>query len=128
MFDIAFSELVVIGVVALVVIGPERLPRVARTAGHLLGRMQRFTRDVKSSIDREMQLDELRTLKSQVTGEMQSLQSSLHDGMHSLQTELDQSLHSGGNEAPSAPPLAAYLQNPPQEIERTEVPQVKTDD
>ena len=62
MFDIAFSELVVIGVVALVVIGPERLPRVARTAGHLLGRMQRFTRDVKSSIDREMQLDELRTL------------------------------------------------------------------
>ncbi len=46
MFDIGFSELIVIAIVALVVIGPERLPRVARTAGHLLGRMQRYVNDV----------------------------------------------------------------------------------
>ncbi|MBC2729212.1 Sec-independent protein translocase protein TatB [Thiobacillus sp.] len=60
MFDIGFSELVVIGVVALIVIGPERLPKVARTAGHLYGRLQRYVSSVKSDIGREIQLDELR--------------------------------------------------------------------
>lgn len=60
MFDIGFSELVVIGVVALIVIGPERLPKVARTAGHLYARMQRYVSAVKSDIGREIQLDELR--------------------------------------------------------------------
>jgi len=57
MFDIGFSELLVIGVVALIVIGPERLPRVARTVGHLMGRMQRYVADVKADIDREVELD-----------------------------------------------------------------------
>lgn len=60
MFDIGFSELIVIGVVALIVIGPERLPKVARTAGHLYGRMQRYVATVKSDISQEIQLDELR--------------------------------------------------------------------
>ncbi|MGA7180152.1 MAG: Sec-independent protein translocase protein TatB [Thiobacillaceae bacterium] len=60
MFDIGFSELLLIGVVALIVIGPERLPKVARTAGHLFGRFQRYVNSVKSDISREMQLDELR--------------------------------------------------------------------
>ena len=60
MFDIGFSELVVIGVVALIVIGPERLPKVARAAGLLYGRMQRYVSSVKSDISREIQLDEIR--------------------------------------------------------------------
>jgi len=60
MFDIGFTELIVIGVVALIVIGPERLPKVARTAGHLYGRMQRYVSSVKSDISHEMQLDEMR--------------------------------------------------------------------
>jgi len=60
MFDIGFSELLLIAVVALVVIGPERLPKVARTAGHLFGRFQRYVSSVKSDISREMELDELR--------------------------------------------------------------------
>lgn len=60
MFDIGFSELVLIGIVALIVIGPERLPKVARTAGHLLGRFQRYVSNVKADISREMELDELR--------------------------------------------------------------------
>ena len=57
MFDIGFSELMVIGVVALLVIGPEKLPKVARTLGHLLGRAQRYVNDVKSGINREIQLE-----------------------------------------------------------------------
>ena len=60
MFDIGFSELLVIGVVALIVIGPERLPKVARTAGHLYGRMQRYVSSVKADISQEIELDELR--------------------------------------------------------------------
>jgi sec-independent protein translocase protein TatB len=60
MFDIGFTELLVVGVVALIVIGPERLPKVARTAGHLYGRMQRYVSSVKSDISNEIQLDEMR--------------------------------------------------------------------
>ena len=68
MFDIGFSELMVIALVALIVIGPERLPQVARTLGHLLGRLQRYVNDVKADIDREMELDELKKLRATVAG------------------------------------------------------------
>ena len=74
MFDIGFSELMVIGVVALLVIGPEKLPKVARTLGHLLGRAQRYVNDVKSDINREIQLDELKKLQSQVSESARSLE------------------------------------------------------
>ncbi len=60
MFDIGFFELAVVGMVALLVIGPERLPKVARTAGMWLGRGRRFVASVKSDIDREMAADELK--------------------------------------------------------------------
>ena len=66
MFDIGFSELVVIGVVALVVLGPERLPKVARTAGHLFGRLQRYVANVKADLNREMELSELSKVKQEV--------------------------------------------------------------
>jgi sec-independent protein translocase protein TatB len=65
MFDIGFSEFIVIGVVALVVLGPEKLPRMAKTIGHLMGRMQRYVNDVKADINREMELDELRKFKNE---------------------------------------------------------------
>ena len=77
MFDIGFSELMVIGVVALLVIWPEKLPKVARTLGHLLGRAQRYVNDVKSDINREMQLDELKKLQSQVTDSARELENSV---------------------------------------------------
>ena len=63
MFDIGFSELMVIGLVALVVLGPERLPRVARTLGHLAGRLQRYVTDVKADISREMESEDLHKLR-----------------------------------------------------------------
>ncbi len=74
MFDIAFSELVVIGVIALVVIGPEKLPRVARTMGHLLGRLQRYVTQVKSDINREMDLSELKGAKTEFENAARSFQ------------------------------------------------------
>lgn len=81
MFDVSFSELLVICVVALVVIGPEKLPKVARTAGLLLGRLQRYVNNVKDDISREMQLDELRQLQAQIQNSAKELE-------HSIQKEL----------------------------------------
>jgi sec-independent protein translocase protein TatB len=65
LFDISFSEILLIAIVALVVIGPERLPRVARTLGLLTGRMQRYVSTVKADIDRELRLEELRNLEGE---------------------------------------------------------------
>ena len=66
MIDIGLTKLALIGVVALVVIGPERLPKVARMAGTLFGRAQRYINDVKSEVSREMELDELRKMHKDV--------------------------------------------------------------
>jgi sec-independent protein translocase protein TatB len=73
MFDIGFTELLVIGVVALLVVGPERLPKVARTAGHLYGRLQRYVSTVRSDISREMQLDEMRRVGQGFKESMESV-------------------------------------------------------
>jgi len=89
MFDISFTELLVIGVIALVVIGPERLPKVARTIGHLVGRAQRYVSDVKSDINREVELDELRKLKEQMQDAAQSVQSSIQNTESALRQPLD---------------------------------------
>ena len=85
MFDIGFSELVVIAVVALIVIGPERLPKVARTVGHLMGRFQRYVRDVKSDLNREMQLEELRKLQAELQSSAQQIESNVRDNLSSVQ-------------------------------------------
>ncbi len=110
MFDIAFSEIVVIAVVALIVIGPERLPKVARTLGHMFGRLQRYVNDVKADINREMELDELRKLRSEVQSAASEFESSIHkaaqevdSGVRSVETELNEAATAP---AASAPPSA----------------------
>lgn len=94
MFDIGFSELLLIGIVALVVIGPERLPKVARTAGHLFGRMQRYVSDVKADISREMQLDELKKMQEEMHASVnaveQSVAKELQQGSQGVQAAADQ--------------------------------------
>jgi sec-independent protein translocase protein TatB len=90
MFDIGFSEMMLIAIVALVVIGPERLPKVARTAGHLLGRLQRYVNDVKSDINREMQLEELRKLQSEIQESARSVEQSLTTKCRLRGSALDQ--------------------------------------
>lgn len=77
MFDISFTEILIIAIIALVVLGPERLPQVARTLGHLFGRAQRYVNDVKSDIHREMELDELRKLKTSVQEAAHSLEGTI---------------------------------------------------
>ncbi len=101
MFDVGFSELMVIAVVALLVLGPERLPKVARTAGHLLGRLQRYVNDVKADINREMQLDELRKMKQQIADSARDFEASVNKERVAVETEVNQSI-----EAVTRPPLA----------------------
>ena len=104
MFDVGFSELMVIALVALVVIGPERLPRVARTAGHLLGRLQRYVSDVKADINREIQLDELKKMQQQVEESARDLHSSVTQEFTSMESQLNQALSQA--DAPALPPEA----------------------
>ncbi|HSB49397.1 MAG TPA: Sec-independent protein translocase protein TatB, partial [Burkholderiales bacterium] len=89
MFDIAFSELLIIAIVALIVIGPERLPKVARTLGHLFGRMQRYVNDVKADISREMQLDELKKMQSSMEDAARSFESSVTSGVSDAEREMN---------------------------------------
>ena len=89
MLDVSFTEILVVGVVALVVIGPERLPKVARTLGHLVGRAQRYVNDVKSDIQREVELGEFKKLKDQVQDAAQSVQSSLQNTETSLRNPIE---------------------------------------
>jgi sec-independent protein translocase protein TatB len=92
MFDFSFTELLLIGVVALVVIGPERLPKVARTAGILLGRMQRYVATVKADISREMeeleQLKDLKNLKKEVEQTGGEIESSIRQNMLEAESEV----------------------------------------
>ena len=85
MFDIGFWELTLISVVALMVIGPERLPKVARTAGFWFGRMTRFINNVKSEIDREMKADELKKILEQ-----QASSSGVHEMIDEGKSALEQ--------------------------------------
>jgi sec-independent protein translocase protein TatB len=109
-FDIAFSEILVIAVVALVVIGPERLPKVARTLGHMFGRLQRYVNEVKADINREMELDELRKLQGEVQSAARDLESSMTNaarevetGVRSVETQLNEAGNPSAATAGSVP-------------------------
>ena len=102
MFDVGFSEIVVIAVVALIVIGPERLPKVARTLGHLFGRMQRYVNDVKSDISREMELDELRKLQATVQDAARAIEHSVNKEITSTESQLN-SIAASAQEAVQPP-------------------------
>jgi sec-independent protein translocase protein TatB len=74
MFDFAFSELVIVMLVALVVIGPERLPKVARTAGNLWGRLQRYVQNVKSDIANDIAIEEAKKLRGTIRDEIDAIE------------------------------------------------------
>ena len=78
MIDIGLSKMALIGAVALIVIGPEKLPRVARTVGTLLGKAQRYVADVKSEVNRSMELDELKKMKESFEGAARDVEQSIH--------------------------------------------------
>jgi sec-independent protein translocase protein TatB len=78
--DLGISKMALIGAVALIVIGPEKLPRVARTVGTLLGKAQRYVNDVKAEVNRSMELDELRKMKDSVVDAARDVENSVRTG------------------------------------------------
>jgi sec-independent protein translocase protein TatB len=100
MFDIGFSELLVIGVVALIVIGPEKLPRVARTVGHLAGRLQRYVADVKADINREIELEELRKMRDSMQQAASKFETSVQSELKQTETDLNKSVEAVVGEVP----------------------------
>lgn len=89
MFDFSFTEMLVIAAVALVVIGPERLPKVARQAGQWMAKMRRYVDDVKSDFNRQVELTELKKLKGQVEDAAREVQSEVKKTMSDAQGTLD---------------------------------------
>ncbi len=87
MFDISFSELLVIAVVALLVIGPEKLPKVARTAGAIIGRMQRYAAQVKEEVNREARFAELQQLQNEIRQGAESVKSSITSSLEDSPSE-----------------------------------------
>jgi sec-independent protein translocase protein TatB len=122
MIDFGFDKLALIGAVALIVIGPEKLPKVARTIGHLVGKAQRYVADVKSEVNRSIELDELKKMKTQfedaardvetsVSQQMNEASSSFEKDWASIGSSLDGSSSvSEGSSAyePLAPPPPEY--------------------
>ncbi|TCW76819.1 twin-arginine translocase subunit TatB [Burkholderia sp. SRS-46] len=116
MLDLGLTKMALIGVVALVVLGPERLPRVARTAGALFGRAQRYINDVKAEVSREIELDALRTMKSDFETAARNVETTIHDNLREHESDLNAAWNSavggagdtasgtlGSDDAPAVP-------------------------
>ena len=120
MFDVGISEIMVIAVVALIVLGPEKLPKTARTLGHLFGRLQRYVSDVKADINRELQLEELKKLQAEVktaATDFQASVSSVAEDVQSNVRAVESDLNAAAGEAKPetsaevAPPAGSAAQS-----------------
>lgn len=89
MIDFGFDKMALIGAVALIVIGPERLPKVARTVGHLLGKAQRYVADVKAEVNRSIELEELKKMKTQFEDAAHDVERSVNQEIHQATADLD---------------------------------------
>ena len=90
MIDLGIEKMMVIGAVALIVIGPEKLPRVARTIGTLMGKAQRYVADVKAEVNRSIELEELKKMKQEVETAARDVETSIHSGVRDIERELNE--------------------------------------
>ncbi|MEJ2175675.1 MAG: Sec-independent protein translocase protein TatB [bacterium] len=120
MFDIGFTELMVVAVVALLVVGPERLPRVARTAGALIGRLQRYVADVKADINREVELEELRKMKDSVQQAASEFETSMNEDLRKAETDLNRSVADA-----AAEPKPETTPEPPAALDKPDAPEAR---
>jgi sec-independent protein translocase protein TatB len=130
MFDVGFSEMLVIAIVALVVIGPERLPKVARTLGHVFGRMQRYVAQVKADINREMEAADLGKVKSEFEEAARTLKDGIESqaaeaerGMREVEASIDRELQGSASEVAAAARPPAAEPSPQLELGIEEPPQ-----
>ena len=116
MFGVDFSELMVILVVALIVIGPERLPKVARTAGHLWGRMQRYVHNIKNDIANDIAIQEVNQLRGSIREEITAIERSTLEARMALEqkvldAQLGRSPDASDEQTPPQPPITTSKQN-----------------
>lgn len=90
MIDFGFDKLALIGAVALIVIGPEKLPRVARTVGHFMGKAQRYVADVKAEVNRSIELEELKKMKTQFEDAARNVEQTISSEVNSHSAEMNQ--------------------------------------
>ena len=116
MIDFGFDKIALIGAVALIVIGPEKLPRVARTVGHLLGKAQRYVADVKAEVNRSIELDELKKMKTEFEDAARNVESSVRKEIHQTSADLESSWGAMGDglNAPVVEPPPVYTPPPPE--------------
>jgi sec-independent protein translocase protein TatB len=120
MFDIGFSELLVIGIVALIVIGPEKLPRVARTVGILAGRLQRYVSDVKADINREIELEDLKKMRDSMQQAASDFKGNFESEVHKTEAELNKTADELNQSLAGTPAAEAKPQEPPAEPKKAE--------
>jgi sec-independent protein translocase protein TatB len=110
MIDIGFTKLLIIGGIALVVIGPEKLPGLAKTLGTLLGRARRYVADVKAEVNRSMAFDELKKMRDSVASAASEVESSVQSGVRDFESDWAQAtqLASGANTAQTEQPRPQY--------------------
>jgi sec-independent protein translocase protein TatB len=115
MIDFGFDKIALIGAVALIVIGPEKLPRVARTVGHMLGKAQRYVADVKAEVSRSIELEELQKMKSQFEGAARDVEQTVNREVSATTSELERSWDDGLPPAQAPPSLGdgGALASPP---------------
>ena len=106
MIDFGFDKLALIGAVALIVIGPERLPKVARTVGHLMGKAQRYVADVKAEVNRSIELEELKKMKTQFEDAARDVEHNVASEVRSASGEMNAAWGELSGEAGSATPAA----------------------
>ncbi|MCW7537196.1 Sec-independent protein translocase protein TatB [Aquabacterium sp. A7-Y] len=111
MIDLGFDKLALIGAVALIVIGPERLPRVARTVGHLLGKAQRYVADVKAEVNRSIELEELKKMKTEFEDAARNVEQTVSQEMGQARSDLEQAW--GDTPAADATPAHGGWEPPP---------------
>ncbi|NMM75670.1 Sec-independent protein translocase TatB [Acidovorax sp. SRB_14] len=109
MIDIGLSKMALIGAVALIVIGPEKLPRVARTVGTLLGKAQRYVSDVKAEVNRSMELDELKKMKDTVEGAARDVEQSIHTSAKEFEKDWAETTHTADASASGLDDLGRAL-------------------
>ncbi len=114
MIDFGFDKIALIGAVALIVIGPEKLPRVARTVGALMGKARRYMADVKAEVNRSIELEELQKMKSQFETAVQDVEQTVNREVNDAQQALDQQAQEISSGLNSTPAFAGYEPPPPQ--------------
>ena len=112
MIDLGLSKIALIGAVALIVIGPEKLPRVARTVGALIGKAQRYVSDVKAEVNRSMELDELRKMKDTVETAARDVESSIQTTSAELGSGLEDTPAIDYSAPLEVPPVAPEYKHP----------------